>query len=241
MLCLVSLTGQAWAGDAHIVSDSGPKDVVIATDNATSEQILRVLATRFGFSVDHAAEANASIRFSGRLQGSLDRILDRVLRHEGHIIVRSAENSAGIRQVILLAPHAPAVTVTAPSENTQKEMTTVTVAREEPTGHPVAGSPPTTASNPPPLVLTPTAAPPQPPIDPTLRQVEEIGRQIMNVDVSRSVDARLSPADGIGTVASSQATGNVDSAQELTQRAVANVQALVSSLRAVCLGSCPAH
>ena len=240
MLYVLCLTDQARASDVRIVRDSGPNDIVIEMDNATLEQILQMLATRFGFGADHAAETNTSIRFSGRLQGSLDRILDRVLRHEGHLIIHSAQTSAGISQVILFASQrtAPAVTATAPTGNTQRELTTDSTTRDEAAGHVQPGPLTATAPPPPPSAVTPSAAPAQQMIDPTLRQLEEIGRQVMNVDASRSVDARLSPADGIGAVTSSQAAGTAIDAQQLTQHAVANVQALVGSLRAVCLGSC---
>jgi hypothetical protein len=242
--------GPAWAGDARILRDSGPGDVVVEANDATLDQVIEVLATRFAFAVDHAAEANATARFTGRLQGSLDRILERVLRHEGHLIVHSAESSTGISRVILLAPKrgGPAVTTTIPTAETPKELADGSVTPDGAANRPIAPSPPPPAYAPSPSTSQgPAATPPAPPAqittDPTLRQLEEIGRQMMSADPSRAIDAQLqSPAAGLGASAISQtADGGLGDSHELTQRALANVQSLVSSLRAVCLGRSCAH
>jgi hypothetical protein len=67
--------------------------------------------------VDRNAPGGQQVRFSGRLEGSLDALLDRLLRHQGHMIVRSAEARAGISRILLLettAGPAPTATVAGP-------------------------------------------------------------------------------------------------------------------------------
>ena len=52
--------------------------------------------------VERSAPSGQTVRYSGRLSGSLDQLLERLLRHEGHVIVRSAEARGGIARVVLM-------------------------------------------------------------------------------------------------------------------------------------------
>lgn len=104
-----------WASQARLGEDAGPDRVVIETSDASVDDVLAVLAAHFDFAVERGAPSDQTVRFSGRLEGSLDRLLERLLRHEGHVIVRSAAARGGISRVVLLegksgAPPTPAVT-----------------------------------------------------------------------------------------------------------------------------------
>jgi hypothetical protein len=92
-----------WAGEARLVEEAGPNRVVVEASDATVDEVLAVLARRFEFVVERNAPANLPVRFSGRLEGSLDDLLTHVLRHEGHMIVRSTEARSGISRVMLIA------------------------------------------------------------------------------------------------------------------------------------------
>jgi hypothetical protein len=96
------LAGKLWAGEARLVEGSTPDRVVVEAGDATTDEILGVLARHFEFAVERSAPPSQPVRISGRLQGSLDEVLERLLRHEGHMIVRSAEARAGISRVLLL-------------------------------------------------------------------------------------------------------------------------------------------
>jgi hypothetical protein len=98
------MASSLWAGEARLAEGSGPDRVVIEASDASVEDILAILAARFEFAVERpAADASGQpVRFSGRLQGSLDEVLERLLRHEGHMIVRSAEARSGISLVRLI-------------------------------------------------------------------------------------------------------------------------------------------
>jgi len=97
----------------------------------------------------------------------------------------------------------------------------------------------------------PQPALPRPPAaaDTTVAQLEEIGRQVANIGAQRQAGtaAQLpwtpafeAPASAAAAPAPSVPppipSGHEADAQRLTQQAAANVQALVSSLRAICLG-----
>jgi hypothetical protein len=102
------------AGQARVVEDAGPRRVVVETTDASVDEVLAALAAHFAFAVERGATSNQTVRFSGRLKGSLDELLERLLRHEGHMIVRSADTSVGISRVVLMdgksgSPPAPTV------------------------------------------------------------------------------------------------------------------------------------
>jgi hypothetical protein len=110
-----ALAGPLWAGEARLVDGVGPGRVVVEASDATTDEILAVLAKHFGFAVERSASANQPVRISGRLQGSLDEVLARLLRHEGHMIVRSAEAPAGIGRVLILQGRAGVPAAGAPT------------------------------------------------------------------------------------------------------------------------------
>jgi hypothetical protein len=116
--CWALLPAAGWAGEARVVEGSGPERIVIDTSDANLEEVLAALAAHFEFAVERSAPLGQAIRFSGPLRGSLDQLLERLLRHEGHIVVRSAEAPAGIARVVLL--HAKGV---APPPTVQEKLT----------------------------------------------------------------------------------------------------------------------
>ena len=99
--CWILLSGPGWAGEARLVEASGADRIVIETRDANVDEILAALAARFEFTVERGARPGQAIRFSGTLHGALGQLLDQVLRHEGHIIVRSSDASARVSRVIL--------------------------------------------------------------------------------------------------------------------------------------------
>jgi hypothetical protein len=103
------------AGQARLGETAGPDRVAVETSDASVDEVLAVLAAHFDFAVERGAPSDQTVRFSGRLEGSLDRLLERLLRHEGHVIVRSPGARGGISRVVLLegksgAPPVPVVT-----------------------------------------------------------------------------------------------------------------------------------
>ena len=99
---LASWLVTARAGEARVVEGSGPSHVVIETSDANADEVLAVLAAHFEFAIERNARPPHPVRYSGRLQGSLDQLLERLLRHQGHMIVRSADARAGISRIHLL-------------------------------------------------------------------------------------------------------------------------------------------
>src|SRR5262245_3382127 len=101
-LCSCWAFALGWAGEVRLVETSGSDSVHIETRDASVDDVLAVLAVHFDFAVERNDGSDQAIRFLGTLQGSLDQLLERLLRHEGHIIVRSAGSRAGVTRVVRL-------------------------------------------------------------------------------------------------------------------------------------------
>jgi hypothetical protein len=91
----------AWASDVRIVSQKGANDIVIEAHGATTDEVLAVLAREFRFGVEGSGDSGQPVRFTGQLQGSLESLLQRLLRHRGYMVVRSSDNPGGVRRVVL--------------------------------------------------------------------------------------------------------------------------------------------
>jgi hypothetical protein len=110
------LAAPLWAGQARLIEGVGPDRVIVEASDAGADEVLAVLASHFGFEVEGSGTPGKAVRFSGRLQGSLDQLLERILRHEGHMIVRSETAGAGIGRVVLMEAKggAPAPAIAGP-------------------------------------------------------------------------------------------------------------------------------
>lgn len=96
------LLAPGWAGEARVVEAGSPDHVVVETRDADADEVLEALSARFAFAIEGHARAGGAMRYSGPLHGSLDQLIERLLRHEQHVVVRSAEAAAGVSRVIFL-------------------------------------------------------------------------------------------------------------------------------------------
>jgi hypothetical protein len=126
----------ASAGEARVIEERGPSYVVIDTSDANADEVLAVLAAHFEFAIEPSARIGQPVRYSGRLEGSVDQLLDRLLRHQGHLIVRSAQARAGISLVVLLEAKgggpAPTVAGAVAALKAKLKLQEPTPSREEP-------------------------------------------------------------------------------------------------------------
>jgi hypothetical protein len=105
LLCswtLSLLLAPGWAGEARVIEAASPDHVVVETRDANADEVLEALSARFAFAIEGEARARLAIRYSGLLRGSLDQLIERLLRHQEGIVVRSAEAAAGVSRVIFL-------------------------------------------------------------------------------------------------------------------------------------------
>ena len=111
--CLSTPADIVCAGEARVVEATGPNRVVVEVNHANSYEIVQALAGYFQFELQWSSAATGTIRFNGRLQGSLQQVLVQVLGDNDFIIVHATEKTSGISRVIILErkPGAPAAEV----------------------------------------------------------------------------------------------------------------------------------
>ena len=110
--CLSTPANIVCAGEARIIEATGPSRVVVEINHANSYEIVQALSSyfQFEFEFERSSEATGTIRFNGRLQGSLQQLLGEVLRHHDFIIVHATEKTSGISRVVILNPKPTAPT-----------------------------------------------------------------------------------------------------------------------------------
>jgi hypothetical protein len=220
----------------QVVTGKGPDFVIVDVNNASSDEVLQALASQFQFEVERSSQLDGAIRFSGRLQGSLQLILERILRNEGYTIVRASGAESTISRVVILDPKRG----TGASGIGKAGTTDRAPGGPAPANAPVAApsAPGPAGPTPPPQVWTSAHAPAKPitTTEPTLRQLEQLGRQMISMDEQRRAQDTGGSGDSPAVPSASVASIAPDAQQRLTQEAVSNVQSLVTSLRAACIG-----
>jgi hypothetical protein len=99
--CLLWQTPALAAGIT--VSGERPRDSITVTiENATIDLVLEDLRKRYGFDVAGLDKASKSEAMSATISGSLQSVLERLLRNFNHVIVRAPDNESGIAKVMIL-------------------------------------------------------------------------------------------------------------------------------------------
>jgi hypothetical protein len=99
--CLMSPT--ALQAAAISVAGKVPRQSITVTiEDATVEAVMEELRKRYGFEVSGLENAKRSDVLSATLTGSLQTVIERLLRNWNHMIVRSPDNESGIAKVMIL-------------------------------------------------------------------------------------------------------------------------------------------
>ena len=110
LLCVTNPAGTACAGDARVVDAAGPSRVVVEVNDANAFEVVQALSSYFKFEFRRSPPTTSTVRFNGRLQGSLQQILERILRDQGFTIVHATEKASGISLVVIFEPKSGAPT-----------------------------------------------------------------------------------------------------------------------------------
>jgi hypothetical protein len=84
-----------------IKSDDPAKNIEVNVDNATTRDVLVALRDKYGVELAGDGEAGGSDPITVTLQGSLPAILERLLRNQNYMIVRSNKNVTGVEKVLI--------------------------------------------------------------------------------------------------------------------------------------------
>jgi hypothetical protein len=100
-IILLFFSAGGFAEGVEVRGDDGGKHVLIKVDDMTMDAVLDGLQKRYGFAIEGLSNVQSD-EFSEVMDGSLDDVLERLLRNRNHMIVHSAEIKAGISKVMIL-------------------------------------------------------------------------------------------------------------------------------------------
>jgi hypothetical protein len=222
-VCVAACTSvQVWAGDVQIERADSPDQITLNLKDASVDEVLEALAARFGLKIEYERRTAGPARFSGRLHGSLDQVLERILRHESHIIVRSPTSPGGIGRVAVLGA----------SQSAQQGLP---ANRDSAASNTPAATPAVSEST---RVPSPINTPPAEQANSALGHLEQIVRQLASAQ-SPHPDGVGAPGGRQGSAVAPVAPASVNNPnmEQLTASAVAKVQSLAEALRSICIGS----
>jgi len=99
--CLIAPTASQ-AANITVSGDHPQHSITVTIEDATMEVVLNDLHKKYGFEVDGLKNADKGEALSATMTGSLQGILERLLRNWNHMIVRSPDNESGIAKVMIL-------------------------------------------------------------------------------------------------------------------------------------------
>jgi hypothetical protein len=105
--CIAFLTGcllspATLQAAAIKVTDDTPRHITVAIEDAKVDAVLEDLRKRYGFEVSGLENAAGGEALSATMSGSLQSVIERLLRNWNHMIVRSSGNEGGIAKVMIL-------------------------------------------------------------------------------------------------------------------------------------------
>ena len=93
------VSAQAAAGTVTVETKQGR--IVVVANEASLDEIMARLGEAQGFQIVRAGAAASPEPFTGRFEGSLNKVLERVLHTESHMVVHSANVACGIARIVL--------------------------------------------------------------------------------------------------------------------------------------------
>lgn len=99
------------AGTINVDGSEFGRTVRVVAADASISSVLQDLSEKFGFSVEGLEHADAKSAITGKLEGSLESVLKRVLRNQNFIVVHAHGKAGGITRVRLLSTNTGATQV----------------------------------------------------------------------------------------------------------------------------------
>ena len=99
--CLMA-PGALQAATVKISGDAPRTSITVTIDDAKIDAVLKDLQARYGFEVSGLDNAARGEALSMTISGTLQSVLERLLRNRNHMIVRSPDNASGIAKVMIL-------------------------------------------------------------------------------------------------------------------------------------------
>jgi hypothetical protein len=106
-LLFFAWTAPVLAGEIDVQADATARTAKVVAKDAELDAVLGKLGAALGFEISRSGNNAPAGTISGRFEGSIDIVLSRLLRGEGHMIQRSDEAKAGIVRVVLFGSTNP--------------------------------------------------------------------------------------------------------------------------------------
>jgi hypothetical protein len=90
------------AAGLRVEGDNPRRGITVTIEDATISSVLDDLGKKYGFEIDGLDQATSLDLLSMTLSGTLQGILERLLRNRNHVIVASPDNPGGIAKVMIL-------------------------------------------------------------------------------------------------------------------------------------------
>jgi hypothetical protein len=94
----------ARAEGVTIESANPAQNIKIDVDKGTVRDVLQALHDKYGIELAGDGEAGSNDPMTVTLQGSLPGILERLLRNQNYMIVRSKKNVTGVEKILIAVP-----------------------------------------------------------------------------------------------------------------------------------------
>jgi len=90
------------AASVTVTGDDPRQTIRVTIEDATMDYVVADLRKKYGFDVSGLSNDNRGEPQTMTISGSLQSVLERLLRNWNHMIVRSPDNTSGIAKVMIL-------------------------------------------------------------------------------------------------------------------------------------------
>ena len=98
----VAMPTALYAASVTVSGNDPRKDITVTIEEATVDFVLEDLHKKYGFEVSGPKTDSEAELQTVTMSGSLQSILERLLRNWNHLIVRSPDNASGVAKVMIL-------------------------------------------------------------------------------------------------------------------------------------------
>jgi hypothetical protein len=102
LLAFLLVPAAAHAATVAVTGKHPRESITVTIKDAPVDVVLDDLHKRYGFEVSGLQNATRSGALSATMTGSLQNVLERLLRNWNHLIVRSPDNACGIAKVMII-------------------------------------------------------------------------------------------------------------------------------------------
>jgi hypothetical protein len=103
-LALIFTSSDLRADGVNIESDNPATSIKVQVDKATIGDVLQALHEKYGVELAGNLDADSDAPMSTTFQGRLPDILERLLRNQNYMLVRSKKNPTGVEKILIAVP-----------------------------------------------------------------------------------------------------------------------------------------